>query len=85
MVISLASFDFTPTNFGVIPVRDINPITDVYFFVTTRTTAQPATLHVLCDPSGVDNLCDLLTHPRGQLVKYLQRRLRRGCVFLFFI
>jgi len=82
MVISLASFYLTPTNFGVIPVQNINPITDVCFFVATRTTTQPATPYVLCDPNGVYNLCDLLAHQRGQLVKYLRRRLRRGLRFL---
>jgi len=42
MVISSASFGFTPTNFGVTPAREVNPFTDVCCFVVARTTTPPA-------------------------------------------
>ena len=42
MVISSASFGFTPTNLGVAPAREVNTFTDVCCFVVVRTTTTPA-------------------------------------------
>ena len=42
MVISSASFGFTPANLGVTPVWEVNPLTDVCSFVVARTTTPPA-------------------------------------------
>jgi len=43
IVISSVSFGFTPTNLGVTPAREVNPLTDVCCFVIAGTiTAPPA-------------------------------------------
>ena len=69
IVVSSASFGFTPTNLGVTPVREVNPFTDVCCFVVARTNTPPASPARACDQSGVDNLCDLSVHLSEQPVR----------------
>ena len=42
MVMSSASFGFTPTDFGGSSAREVNPFTDVCCFVVASTTTPPA-------------------------------------------
>ena len=55
IVISSASFGFTPTNLGVTPAREVNPLTDVCCFVVARTTTPPASPARAVRRSFVDN------------------------------
>lgn len=71
MIIGLASFGFTPTNFGVTPAWDIKTLTDVCCFVVTSTKLHQLRQRVLYGLNGVDNLCNLLVHLRGRLVRTL--------------
>ena len=42
IVISSASFGFTPTNLGVTPAREVNLLINVFCFVVVRTTTPSA-------------------------------------------
>ena len=90
IVISSASFDFTPTIFGVKPAREVDPLTDVCCFVVASPTTPPASPAHAVRPERYRNPYDLLVHLRAQRVRchrrgYRGRRRRLQRVLRFLV